>query len=197
MFIDCRACRERIMRDMHDGVGSQLITAHQLAQRGTLKPEELTLLLGDCIDDLRLVIDSLEPVEGDLSTLLANLRYRITDRLARQGITLKWQVAELPPIRHLTAHDTLQVLRIVQAAITNVVKHAQASEVLFLVALANDARELCLTVRDNGRSLQTPSANVNGRGLGNMQQRAQAVGGRRDIDSTDDGTAVVLRLSLP
>ncbi len=189
--------RERIMRDMHDGVGSQLITAHQLAQRGALKPDELTAVLSDCIDDLRLVIDSLEPVDGDLLTLLANLRYRITDRLLRQGITLKWEVGELPPVNHLAPHDTLQILRIVQEAFTNVVKHAGASEVVFSIAASGDQRQLRLTVRDNGRGLTPGTANGSGRGLTNMKQRAQSVGGALYFDSGARGTSVIVTLPLP
>lgn len=200
--------RERIMRDMHDGVGSQLITAHQLAQRGALQADEMTAVLSDCIDDLRLVIDSLEPVDGDLLTLLANLRYRLTDRLARQGITLKWHVADLPPINHLAPHDTLQILRIVQEAFTNVIKHAGASEVLFSIAPVANQRQVRFTVRDNGRGSatatvcgdglppQAASHGKRGRGLGNMRNRAQSVGGVLTIESDAGGCAVVLTLPL-
>ncbi|MBY0401722.1 hypothetical protein K2X89_15630, partial [Myxococcota bacterium] len=114
--------RERIMRDMHDGVGSQLIATRQLAERGKLAPGELSSLLDACIDDLRLMIDSLEPSEGDLLTVLGNLRYRLADRLERQGIELVWSVSELPPFPALTPRDILQILRVVQEAFANVVK---------------------------------------------------------------------------
>ena len=65
---------ERNMPDMHDGVGSQLIAAHQFAERGVLNSDELAEVLGECIDHLRLVIDSLEPTDGDLLNVIGNLR---------------------------------------------------------------------------------------------------------------------------
>lgn len=190
--------RERIMRDMHDGVGSQLITAHQLAQRGALKPDELTAVLGECIDDLRLVIDSLEPVDGDLLTLLANLRYRISDRLTRQGIVLKWEVAEMPPIDNLPPHNTLQILRIVQEALTNVIKHAGATEIYFSIAPSADQRHVQLTVQDNGRGMASGAGveGSRGRGMANMKQRAKSAGGELYVGSGAGGTSITLALPL-
>jgi signal transduction histidine kinase len=190
--------RERIMRDMHDGVGSQLIAAHQLAARGELKPDELTAVLSECMDDLRLVIDSLEPTDGDLLTVLGNLRYRLTDRFTRQGIALKWEVTDFPPIERLAPRDILQILRIVQEAFANVLKHAHASEVWFTATLAPDQRHVRISVRDNGRGMAPRDASYHsrGHGLANMQQRAAAVGGKLYVNSEASGCAVILTLPL-
>jgi signal transduction histidine kinase len=188
--------RERIMRDMHDGVGSQLIAARHLAQRGTLKPEELAQVLDECIDDLRLMIDSLEPTDGDLLTVLGSLRYRLSDRLARQGIELKWEITDLPPIPRLTPRDILQILRIVQEAFANVIKHAQASEVLFSATLAPDRQHVCLSVRDNGRGWTHDHNGAGGRGVANMQQRAATLGGGLYVGSGPGGGVVTLTLPL-
>ena len=183
------------MRDMHDGVGSQLIATRQLAERGTLAPGELAALLDECIDDLRLMIDSLEPAEGDLLTVLGNLRYRLSDRLARQGLTLAWNVSDLPRYPDLTPRDILQILRIVQEAFTNVVKHAGAGIVEFTAALAPDGRSVRLCVRDDGRGIDVGS-NGPGRGLRNMAQRARAVGGTIEVDGRRGACAVTLSLPV-
>jgi signal transduction histidine kinase len=190
--------RERIMRDMHDGVGSQLIATRQLAARGTLAPGELTTLLDECIDDLRLMIDSLEPVDGDLLTVLGNLRYRLGDRLERQGIALEWQVSELPRFPGLTPRDTLQILRIVQEAFANVVKHASARRVALSAALAPDGRSVRISIRDDGRGMDD-TARARGRGLRNMAERARALGASLEVEGSPGhcGVTLVLPIEVP
>jgi signal transduction histidine kinase len=190
--------RERIMRDMHDGVGSQLIAARQLAERGALSPDELATVLNECMDDLRLVIDSLEPTDGDLLNVIGNLRYRLTDRFARQGIELKWEVNDFPANVRLAPSGILHILRIVQEAFANVLKHAGASEVVFSATLVPEKQQVKLSVRDNGRGLADAQANGanRGRGLANMKQRAAAVGGEVQVNSNADGCVVTLTLSL-
>lgn len=187
--------RERIMRDMHDGVGSQLIAARQLAGQGTLGAGELAALLDECIDDLRLMIDSLEPTDGDLVTVLGNLRYRLTERLARQGLTMRWEVADLPPTG-LVPRDILQVLRIVQEAVANVLKHAGAAEVVVSAGLSADGVRIMLSIRDNGRGFPTEAPPRGGRGLGNMRQRAAAVGGELRMEGGPSGSIVTLILPV-
>lgn len=190
--------RERIMRDMHDGVGSQLIAARQLAERGELKPDELANVLNECMDDLRLVIDSLEPTEGDLLNVIGNLRYRLTDRFARQGIDLKWEVSDFPANVKLAPSGILHILRIVQEAFANVLKHAGASEVIFSAALVPDRQQVKLSVRDNGCGITDAQTNGEnrGRGLANMKQRAAAVGGEVSVISNSEGCVVTLTLPL-
>jgi signal transduction histidine kinase len=188
--------RERIMRDMHDGMGSQLIAARQLAHSGKLEAAELTALLDECIDDLRLMIDSLEPSEGDLVTVLGNLRYRVSERLSRQQVTLRWEVADLPPTG-LASREVLQLLRVVQEAIANVIKHADATEIVVSAGLSPDGRELFLSIRDNGRGFSVAARHGAGRGLSNMQQRAAALKGRLRIESSGGGCIVTLILPLP
>jgi signal transduction histidine kinase len=190
--------RERIMRDMHDGVGSQLMAAHQLAKQGMLQADELTTVLGECLDDLRLVIDSLEPTDGDLLNVIGNLRYRLSDRFVRQGIELNWEIEDLPPLGRLAPCDILQILRIVQEAFANVLKHARASGVWFSASISADRSQVHLSVRDNGRGIAIDNAQPlrGGRGLANMQHRATAVGGALTVASEGQGTVVSLTLPL-
>jgi signal transduction histidine kinase len=188
--------RLRIMRDMHDGVGSQLIAARQLVERGAVDAADVAALLDGCMDDLRLVIDSLEPTEGDLVTVLGNLRYRLTDRLARHGVTLDWRVTELPAQSRLGPSEILQVLRIVQEAFANAVKHSGATTMGLSAALASGGRAIALTVHDDGRGFQPAADPARGRGLGNMRQRAEALGGALSVESAP-GHGCTVTLTLP
>lgn len=77
--------RQRIVREVHDGVGSQIISTLTLMEKGKLAREEVEAALRECLDDLRLVVDSLEPIENDLLTVLGSLRYRLEGRLKKNG----------------------------------------------------------------------------------------------------------------
>ncbi|WP_050507708.1 hypothetical protein [Pseudomonas syringae] len=81
--------RQRLMQDMHDGMGSSLLVALLSAEKGELDSAMLADVPKTCIDDLKLTIDSMEPVEADLLLLLATLRFRLTPRLEGAGITLR------------------------------------------------------------------------------------------------------------
>jgi hypothetical protein len=75
--------RGRIMSEMHDGIGSQLTIALSLARTGLPTPGkgELATVLMESIQDLQLIINSLEPMEHDLLTVLGTLRYQMEDRV--------------------------------------------------------------------------------------------------------------------
>ena len=118
--------RERLMRDMHDGVGSQLMATLNAFERGRLPPAQVGDLLRQCIDDLRLVIDSLDASEHNLVAALANLRYRLEPRLTAAGLALGWDVDPHAGSR-LAPGAVLHVLRVVQEALNNAMKHAQAT----------------------------------------------------------------------
>ncbi len=187
--------RQRLMRDMHDGLGSALLSSLALAQQRRLSPEAMARLLGDCIDDLRLVIDSLEPMENDLATLVGTLRLRLGDRLEAAGLRLHWQVQDLPPLPWLDAPHALQVLRMVQEMFTNVLKHAGAQQVH--VSLCKLEDHVAVEVADDGVGFDPdrPAARA-GRGLANMRERARALGAQLDIRSAP-GRGTSTRLVLP
>src|SRR5260370_31281081 len=101
-----------IMGDMHEWVGRQLISSISLAERGALPANEFAELLRRCVDELRLVIDSLKPLADDLNLVLANFRYHFETRLAAAGLSLEWAVGDLPRRPGLTPDVILQVMRI-------------------------------------------------------------------------------------
>jgi signal transduction histidine kinase len=184
--------RRRIMRDLHDGLGSQLFILLSRVERGALQPRELSQSLRACIADMRLSLDALATHDAGLESALADFLYRWRPLLAEAGVQPTWQV-ELPdPLPWVSAHDTLQLLRLLQEALTNVIKHSGADAVR-VEAEATDSR-LTLTVSDNGRGFRadTPGA---GRGMANMRARATALQARLSLASDETGTC--LRLELP
>ncbi|MEZ5657286.1 MAG: hypothetical protein R3E83_01780 [Burkholderiaceae bacterium] len=119
--------RARLMSDMHDGLGGTLISTLAMVQAGQTNPELLAESLREAIGDLRLMIDSLDPVDGDLGNVLANMRTRLEPKLRAAGMSIEWAVQDVTTPAWLGSTGVLQVMRIVQEAINNVLKHAQAS----------------------------------------------------------------------
>jgi len=193
--------RTRIMSEMHDGIGSQLTLALSLVRRldREAHPEQagedgrVATVLRESIEDLQLIIDSLEPVENDLLTVLGTLRYRLQDRLGKGGIELQWNVVDLPPLPMLTPHSVLSILRIVQEAFANCLKHSGASRIAVATGLRGEpgVDEMAhILIVDNGCGIDARRGA--GRGLENMRRRAAALGGQLKIASQPGRTEVLL-----
>ncbi|HEY1132720.1 MAG TPA: ATP-binding protein [Roseateles sp.] len=186
--------RQRIMADMHDGLGSSLLSALVAMEQGSMSHEQCVEVLRECVDDLRLVIDSLEPVGHDLVSLLATMRYRLGKRLQTGGLKLEWDVQDLPPLPWLEPPDALHVLRLMQEALNNVLKHAQASRVRMVTRHHGSYVEI--RVEDDGAGFDLETIQ-HGRGLKSQIKRAQRLGGKLRIDSSPgSGTRLSLRLPV-
>jgi signal transduction histidine kinase len=187
--------RRRIMRDMHDGLGSQLISSISLAERGALPSHEFAEFLHRCVDELRLVIESLKPLADDLNVVLANFRCHFEPRLAAAGLSLEWVVGDLPRHPGLTPDVILQVMRVVQEAFSNVIKHARA-QCVSVTAHYETAEVIRLQIADDGCGFDDPCQRV-GEGLANMRARAARLRGQLDVVSAPgNGTKVCLALPL-
>jgi len=114
----------------------------------------------------------------------------------------RWEV-DLPPqdAMPLSPHAALQLLRVAQEALTNVLKHAGATEVQVRISRHEGAGVgdghgfIEMEVQDNGHGMAA-GASPSGRGLANMRTRAHRLGGQLELHSAADGTCVVLRLPV-
>jgi len=189
--------RERMMREIHDGIGSSLITALAVAQRERQSANTIATLRKS-IADLRIGVDSLEPINGDVVMLLASLRHRMERDLADAGLTFVWREMSAPPLPWLDATGALHILRIVQEAIGNTLKHADATELS--IDCHSEPREgrrgVLVTIADNGRS-GSIVAPGRGRGVTNMKARADALNAWIAFErAAGKGTKVQLWLPL-
>lgn len=190
--------RERLMREMHDGIGSNLVTALAIAQQSKESPRTIATLQR-ALSDLKITVDSLAPVDGDLVSLLANLRHRMQPDLAEAGLKTIWQVEECPPLPWLDAPSALNMLRIIQEAIGNVLSYAQASELCIGCApVAHDGRAgVQIQLADNGVGFEKQNTRKDGHGLNNMRQRAHSIGAILTIETAvGNGTTIGLWLPL-
>jgi signal transduction histidine kinase len=179
--------RQRLMSDMHDGLGSQLIASLDLVERGEAARTEIADAIRECLDSLRLTIHSLEPIDNDLLTVLGGLRYRLEARLKKRGVSLSWQVRDIPELASLTPQNVLHILRIVQEAFTNIVKHARAKTITVRTGFTQ--QHVFIEIADDGGGF---TRDREGRGLTSMRRRAQALGAKLDITSSPAGTTLSL-----
>lgn len=190
--------RQRLMHDMHDGLGGSLTSVLRMMEQGQgdeIRNERVRNALRDCMDELRLTIDSLEPVESDISVLLASLRFRLQPRLEAAGMQLHWRVEALPPLPWLTPGHAMHVMRIVQEVVTNIIKHAEAQNILFTTDA--DAEYVRIYIEDNGQGFDGQNrSDMGGRGLSNIAYRAEILGGKADwaLRTPEPGTCFCLRL---
>jgi signal transduction histidine kinase len=147
---------------------------------------------------MRMAVDSLQPVHGDLVTVLATLRYRMQPRLAAAGLDVEWDVVNLPVLNDLSPHAVLQVQRILLEAVTNVLKHARASKLVVTVRVDHGGGSpvVRLTLSDNGVGLRDGGQPPLGQGLANMRLRAETIGARLEVAAADGGGTQV-RLDWP
>lgn len=183
--------RERLMRDMHDGAGGHLVSSLALLKAKGVDDPDINSTLRHALTDLRLMIDSLDPVDDDLNAVLGMLRDRMQAPLQASGLRTVWRLEPLPPLPQLRPEHVLQILRVLQEALTNVIRHADAREVRISAAFIAESNLARICVADDGRGM---AGHSRGRGLTNMENRARRLGGRLCVDSDRHGTTVCLEI---
>jgi len=195
--------RTRLMRDLHDGLGGQLVSIVALSERGH-EGATITEAARAALKDLRLVIDSMDDIGGDLMLALGSWRERATAQLRPHDIVLDWRVATpqgLPLHPELRPWHVIQIVRILDEAVTNAVKHAEARHIAVSIETLDDDHGPygVISVTDDGKGFALAgngaSAGQTARGLRNMRSRAARCGAVLDLSSDASGTRV--RLQLP
>lgn len=182
--------RQRLMRELHDGLGSQLFVALSRGQRGALAPAEMVDTLKACVADLRLALEALAPGDGDFATAWGDFRFRWSSQLDAAGVAVRWDTQGLEQPLKLPAHTSLQLLRIAQEALTNALRHARARQVQVRLRVGDDM--LVLEVEDDGIGLPE-QARRDSRGLQNMRARAGQLGAALELESAPGRTLLRLR----
>ena len=187
--------RSRIVRDMHDGLGSHLVGLLSTVQSSNYSQQELKQDVSDALDELRMTIDTLEPMDDDLAGTLGQLRFRLDSRLRHCGIQVKWSMERLPQDCIISPLQQTHLRRLLYEAFTNIIKHAQATSISVTGYLDSNARCHTIVVKDNGKGFDL-SAQGGGRGLSNMKTRAKLMAAQLDISSVpSQGTQI--QISLP
>jgi signal transduction histidine kinase len=185
--------RQRLVQDMHDGLGSQLIASLLRLERGQLPQPALAEVLRGCIADMRMTLDAAAPDDHDLSSLVGNFRFRWDAQLQGSAVALDWRLDLGADRVQARPGAALQLLRIAQEAITNAVRHAGARHVAVHFRREGDA--LRLRVHDDGRGIAGWPAPQAGHGLRNMQARARRLGSVLEVATGDSGTCIAVTVT--
>jgi signal transduction histidine kinase len=196
--------RNRLARELHDSVAQALysislfIDATRMALK-TNKPqvveshlEELTLLSREAMSDMRLLIFELRPPILERVGLVAALQSRLDAVETRAGFQASFHSEGT---LRLSPKQEGELYRIVQEALNNVIKHAQARQVKVQIF----ARERCvrITIADDGIGFDPELAEAGGgQGFRNMRERAAAIGASCSFESSPGkGTKVTIEVN--
>lgn len=200
--------RARVSRDLHDQIG-QSLTSILLGQRLVLdaldpedpdmhdahaRAEEVRSLAVEALNEVRRLAFELRPIVLDDIGLVAALRRLASDLTERHDFALHVDLDDLTDDTRLPGDIETVVYRVVQEALTNVARHARASQVRVSVAVAE--RRLRAEIVDDGAGFDPAAAHHPSLGVTGMTERAALAGGRVEITSSP-GAGTTVRLDLP
>lgn len=196
--------RTRLARELHDEAGQSLTAVRlQLAFVASILPpavppavreqiDEAQALISRTLEEIRRISIDLRPSLLDDLGLMPALRWQC-DHFSRHA-NLKVNFESTGDVRRLDADIETTVYRAAQEALTNIARHAQATEAH--VALDYQSQCLCLSIADNGRGFSETADKGMGVGLMGMQERIATVGGTLRIHS-QPGTGSILSIEVP
>ncbi|MGB2666922.1 MAG: PAS domain S-box protein [Candidatus Acidiferrum sp.] len=201
--------RRRIARELHDGVGNLLagisMNAAQIAKekeklsepRARCLEENLTLI-GQACAEIRTVSYLLHPPLLDEAGLQSALKWYVDGFAERSKIKVTLDIA--PDVDRLSQDYELSLFRIAQECLTNV--HRHSGSFTALVRLSRTPGRVEMEVRDEGKGIKPEiqakfaAGSSAGVGLRGMQERVRSLGGELTVQSTGNGTSVLVALPL-
>jgi two-component system NarL family sensor kinase len=201
--------RARLSRDLHDGISQWLVSIKLQVESGIAKllsPMPQTELahrsfdraatqLNDVLGEVRRISHDLRPALLDDLGLKAALAHLAREFRELAGI--RTDFSSKGAVDRLSDVGNTVLFRIAQEALTNIKRHANASQVA--VRLSGDNAGVRLSIADNGVGFDVHGVALHpkhGIGLRNMHERVNAVGGRLEVISSAEGTRVVATLPL-
>lgn len=194
--------RMDLTHDLHDGLGSSLMRAMGSVQHAPAPMSNDAFLgyLKVLRNDLRQILDaeagSQAKAPGTPSQWLAPIRHRfgmLFDELAMDAL---WNMPDAWPWQPEARH-CMALARVLEEALTNIVKHSKATEVCVELNALPASNGMQLHIRDNGRGFDAALMETAGMGIGlqSMRARIERLGGTWQLDSGEQGTHI--RITLP
>lgn len=195
--------RRRLSQEVHDGISQEIYmltlgleTAGALAAEGDERLagrlKALVHLAKQTLLDTRNLLFDLEQVMAGQTSLAALVRNQAEEFTAVTGVAV--DVTVCGEERRLSPGAVGEVYRVVQEGLANVYRHAEARAVR--LRLTYRAREMELTIADNGHGFDPSGARARGRGLANMRDRTSRLGGRLLVESAP-GRGTTLTALIP
>ena len=176
--------RKRIASDLHDSIGHELLTLKSVFQ------QDLSVVnskIDKIINNLRIISRNLHPVMFDKTGLAPNID-QLIERLQYQNKL--FVSSDINYDSSLASSDELQLYRIIQEALTNIIKYANAHAAK--ITISENAEVVELEIKDNGCGFDVKQVLNSGKafGLHNIIERSRAIGGEASIKSSANGTII-------
>lgn len=178
-----KAERRRLAQDLHDDLGSQLLTGIYQGDEQSKK------IFRDVLNSMRTMVSDYNKEQVKLSELLPLLRFEAVNRLSLVNITSHWPLSddqsyelEIPYIKHKALSSCIKEI------VSNIIKHSKANKVL--VNHKIDKSKFIFEISDNGNGIKNNL--TQGNGLKNIKRRMQDAGGEYQMETSDDGTKFTL-----
>ena len=196
-----QAQRDRITRDIHDGVGARLNLMLWRTRTAPLVASQLQDELERCIEELRFAINPQHAAHHTLTEALRGLCERSARWGLPLGIEVQWDACE--PVDTLSPEQGLHLYQAAHEGLSNALRHSKATRIH--VRLLRQADGLALVIQDNGQGIPdwpvTDSTRTNVRatamGIRGMQHRMISIGGQCIIESSAQGTRLSFWLPWP
>lgn len=190
-----------LIRDLHDGVGgtvtnikfiSQMGLRHSSEQEKTKSFSTISELSSNCMTEIDNFMQSLDDQELSWKNLTTKMVRLSETKLKPLGIDVDFRQHIEDSVKKPSSLVYLNLLRIYQEALTNIVKHARANHVLITIDAADN--EMRMVIEDDGIGFGK-GIKPNGRGLSNMQARVRRFKGSFHVES-QKGTCIKIKLAL-
>ena len=194
--------RKRIAQEIHDGLGQSLLVIKNRAILGLAAGEKLKAdeqfdeireSVTDALSEVRVISQNLRPLHLERLGLTSTLEEMIEQLDAASELEINYDIEQIDG--RLTPENEINLYRIVQECLNNVVKHSEATKASVSAFL--EKGQLLLTIRDNGNGFDREKiAGRHGLGLNGMAERARILGGTLSIDS-EIGKGTTVMVSIP
>lgn len=192
--------RERIARDLHDGLGGMLAgvkinfstwSSHHLPAE---KDKEFYKILGQLdhsVSELRHIARNLMP-ESLLNFGLETALNDLCEFYVRKDLDIDFQAIDIE--KKIPLPIQLNIYRIVQELLANALKHAEATSILLQCSQSDD--RFMITIEDNGKGFDTGIEHTKSMGLRNLKNRVNYLKGKMEVSSDPQGTTINIELKI-
>ena len=191
--------RQRLSRELHDGLGQSLIAQklrlESLKRSSTGKAnlliEEMEKCSDKLVDDVRRISNDLMPAQLTQFGIAPALRQQCSEVSRYSGIEVSFD--SIGNFDAMCRKTKIYLFRIIQEALNNIVKHSAANSAV--VEIAKTRENYFLSISDDGKGFITQNA-LPGNGLNNMRERTLLLGGSFSITSTS-GIGTTIEIQIP
>jgi len=184
--------RQRLLLEIHDGIGAQLADGYRRASEGKLTSGQFADVFQYCIDDMRLIMDciSMRP-RAEMEVILGSLLHRLQPRLAKSGIGVDYRPFKRQQ-SHLGLSDVqcLHAGRIVQECLIAALQHQACNRVVLV--LRESARGIFIYAHDNGAAYAGQDGEARRAQQAELRKRAASLGSTIRFHHGDHGHATAL-----